>query len=317
MLSKDLPKSPVTDKNNVKLVDTFEVADIVRLYRQQEEIDVAKYFQHGETVYLFECEDVGYRFYYPFEIAGDEEFYQLLQGEVIKKGGEYDRDWADDHKFAFEQIAPNSKVLEIGCNTGKFLERLLPKTQNLLGLEFNEKAAELALKKGLNVKNESIEVHAEVHAGQYDVVCAFQVLEHVTQIKPFLEAAIKLLKPQGKLILSVPNNEPFFQRFDRYCVLNLPPHHVGLWNFESFKNLCNVFEITVDKYYFSATSSFLIDAFWRAKYFARIKTLPKQQTTFENLKIFAVAPFAVIGSFWDYLSGKTNHAHLTMVFSKK
>lgn len=317
MSSKDLPKSPVTDKNNVKLVDTFEVADIVRLYRQQENVDVEKYFQHGETVYLYRCEDVGYRFYYPFEVAGDEKFYQSLQSEINSRGGEYDRDWADDHKFAFEQIMPNSKVLEIGCNTGKFLERLLPKTQNLSGLEFNEKAANIALKKGLNVKNESIEFHAEDNAEQYDVVCAFQVLEHITQIKTFFEAAIKLLKPQGKLILSVPNNEPFFQRFDRYCVLNLPPHHVGLWNFESFKNLCNVFEITVDKYYFSGTSRLLVDAFWRAKYFARIKTLPKQQTTFEKLKIFAVAPFAVIGSIWDYFSGRGNHAHLTIVFSKK
>lgn len=317
MLSKDLPKSPVTNKNNVKLVDTFKVADIVRLYQQQENVNVEKYFRHGETVYLFECEDVGYRFYYPFEIAGDEEFYQNLQSEITNKGGEYDRDWAEDHKFAFEQIKPNSKVLEIGCNTGKFLERLLPKTQNLLGLEFNEKAAKIAVDKGLKVKNESVETHAEDNAGQYDVVCAFQVLEHITQIKPVLEAAIKLLNPQGKLILSVPNNEPYFQRFSKYEVLNLPPHHVGLWNLRAFKNLCNVFEITVNKYYFSGTSSFLVDAFCRAKYLARIKSVPNQETTLEKLKIFAVAPFAIIGSIWDYFGGKSNNGHLTIVFCKK
>ena len=211
---KNLPKSPITGSGNVKVVDNFLVEDIVRLYKEQEDLNVENYFRHGEEVYLLECEDTKYRFYFPFEIIGDAAFYENL------RDSDYDRNDADDHKFAYQQINENAELLEIGCGTGKFLEQISGITKNVTGLELNTLAAKSAVEKGFDVKVQFIEEHAKERLNYYDVVCAFQVLEHIADVKPFLEAALKLLKPNGKLIFSVPNNEPYFQRIrDRKSVV--------------------------------------------------------------------------------------------------
>lgn len=314
---KDFPKSPVTGSKNVRSVDTFAVSDIVRLYREQENVAVEKYFRHGENVYLLECEDTKYRFFYPFEIAGDEDFYNNLKREIEKKGLDYDRDWSDDHEFALENIEENEKILEIGCNTGKFLGKISERTKNVTGLEFNPVAAEAAKAKGLKVINESIEAHAKFHENEYDVVCAFQVLEHVTEIRSFISSAVKTLKTGGKLIFSVPNNEPYFQRFGKYEVLNLPPHHVGLWNLESFRKLCGFYDVELVKHYYSGATTLIGETYLRAKYIADVKSLARRHSLAEKVKIYLIAPLAGIRNVFDKLGKKSNYAHITVVFSKK
>lgn len=311
-----LPKSPVTGSPNVRLVDEFSSGKIVELYKLQENIDVAKYFRHGDTVYLLECPDTGYRFFYPFEIIGDEEFYQNLQAAHEQRGVQYDQERPDEHGLALANIEPDDKVLEIGCNTGKFLEKIAEITRNVQGLEFNALAAEKARQKGFEITGESIEKHADDNAEKYDVVCAFQVLEHVTQIRSFLTAALKALKPDGKLIFSVPNNEPFFQRFGKYEVLNLPPHHVGLWNVAAFQKLCDFYSIELISHKLIGESPLLVDAFLRAKLLAGVSSLPRRQTFAEKLKIYSVAPLTVLQSSLDYLGGNPNHSFLTAVFRK-
>jgi 2-polyprenyl-3-methyl-5-hydroxy-6-metoxy-1,4-benzoquinol methylase len=63
----------------------------------------------------------------------------------------------------------------------------------------------------------------------YDAVCLFQVLEHMHDISGFFKHVRAFIKPQGKLIISVPNNNPYLYVNDKLHTLNLPPHHMGLW----------------------------------------------------------------------------------------
>jgi 2-polyprenyl-3-methyl-5-hydroxy-6-metoxy-1,4-benzoquinol methylase len=307
----ELPNSPVTGNDCVTIFDRFKSSDIVRLYRQQEDVDVSGFFGSGETVYLLECGDTGYRFYYPFECVGDEAFYQALAGERAKKGIDYDRDWSPDHDFALAAIGPDERVLEIGCNTGKFLEGIAVKTKNVSGLEFNPVAVEAARKKGLNVRNLEIEKLAAADPESFDAICAFQVLEHIPNVKPFLQACLKALKPGGKLIFSVPNNQPYFQRFSKYEVLNLPPHHMGLWNLKAFQKLENFFAVSLEKHKYTGTSGLLADAYLRSKFMAGSK-LPKA-----NPRAFLLLPFAVVMSLIDLFRKKVNAAYVSVVLTKE
>jgi 2-polyprenyl-3-methyl-5-hydroxy-6-metoxy-1,4-benzoquinol methylase len=313
---KNLPKSPITGNSGTKVLETFSAKDIDRLYQQQEGFSVAKYFK-DDVVYLLECEETKYRFYYPFEIAGDEEFYENFLIKTQENGAGYDRDWSDDHKFAYSQIEKDETVLEIGCGTGKFLQRLSDKTKNVNGLELNSLAAEQAVKNGFEVENKLVESYAEQKPGSCDVVCTFQVLEHIVNIKSFLEASLKLLKPNGKLILSVPNNEPYFQRFSRYEVLNLPPHHIGLWNLESLTKLTDFYGINLETHHLTGRSSLKADVYLRAKLMANVQSLPRRHSFTENFKILSFAPFAFIRSGLDYLGGKVGFGHITVVFRKQ
>ena len=88
---------------------------------------------------------------------------------------------------------------------------------------------------------------ANEKAGCFDAVCTFQVLEHVPEPRKFLRSLIKLLKPKGKLIISVPNSESF----PKYCQNNLldqPPHHMTQWCQETFNSLTSIFPIQANRF---------------------------------------------------------------------
>lgn len=316
-MSANLPASPITGTQNVTVFDTIKTSNIVRLYREQEHIDVSRFFIGVDEVSILECGNTGYRFYYPFTVVGDESFYQELASLKNSIGLEYDRDWSEDHEFALENIIDNERVLEVGCNTGKFLERVREKTKHVTGLEFNSEPAAVAQSKNLDVRNLDIAILAENEPESFDTICAFQVLEHIPNAGDFLRACLKALKPSGKLIFSVPNNEPYFQRFSKYEVLNLPPHHMGLWNHDSFLNTTKFFDMTLEKSFPTGQNSFKGDVYLRAKHLANIRSLPKRENSAEKLKMILALPFAIIKSGVNYVIGEKGFGHITVVFRKR
>lgn len=316
-MSATLSSSPITGTNNVSVFDTIKTSDIIRLYREQEHVDVSRFFTGVDEVSILECGDTGYRFYYPFAVVGDETFYQELASSRTSIGLDYDRDWSDDHEFALETIGKSERVLEIGCNTGKFLERVREKTMSACGLEFNPKAAGAAQAKGLDVRNLDIAILAENEPESFDVICAFQVLEHIPNAGEFIRSCLKALKSGGKLIFSVPNNEPYFQRFSKYEVLNLPPHHMGLWNIEAFRKLGAFFDLSLTEFKLTSQSSLLADAYLRARSMSTILTLPDRLSTVEKVKVVLCGPKALAMSFKDKIFGIATSAYLSVVFEKQ
>ncbi len=306
----NLPRSPITKSKNTKIFDYVWASDIISLYKKQEKIDVSEYFD-SQKVYILECCDTGYRFYYPFSLVGDEKFYKGL------RSSDYDRENSSDLIFAKSQIEQNSKVLEVGCGSGKFLESILGITSNVCGLELNSLMAEKAKAKGFDVRVEKIEDFAKVNSKCFNVVCAFQVLEHIVEIDSFIKSALKLLKADGKLIFSVPNNEPFFQRFSKYEVLNLPPHHMGLWNLEVFKELAKHFDLRIEKYKLTGKVRFRADVYLRAKFLANVNSLPKQHSFKDVLKMIAFAPSALISSSVEFLRGNYGFGHISIIMRRK
>jgi SAM-dependent methyltransferase len=235
-------QSPVTLSNNTALVDTIPVQLIVDSYASQLGMDVSHYFTGLTEVSIYRCSDTGFRFYYPATIFGDAGFYEQLQQKEF-----YYRPWVWEHQTALQYIAPGSKVLEIGCGLGAFIEKLQAKGFDCTGLELNEAAAAVCRQKGLTVHNQLLDAHLVQHSESYDVVCAFQVLEHVYDVHSFISESIACLKPGGKLIFAVPNNNPWFLHYQKHNTLNMPPHHSGLWNKEAFLCLPKYFPVQVQK----------------------------------------------------------------------
>jgi SAM-dependent methyltransferase len=234
--------SPVTRTTNISRISEFDSSQIISLYKKAG-IPVERFFQNTPAVELYQCNETLYRFYYPFDIFGDDRFYQQLYSDL--PGYYYPERW--EYQYSLSKIPAGSKVLEIGCGSGIFLGKLKNRNCEVEGLELNSKAAADCREKGLKVHTELIESFAPSKKDSYDVVCSFQVLEHVIQIKSFIEAALYTLKPGGLLIVSVPNSNPYLFRHDKYHTLNLPPHHSGLWNKQSLQNLATVFPLAVQE----------------------------------------------------------------------
>lgn len=235
--------SPVTGKSTAILLEKLDSRQIIELYRKNLNTDVSRFFENLSSVDVMQCPDTGYRFFAPFSIAGDGRFYEDLQNGYDN----YYRDWKWENQFATGFLQKDMHVLDIGCGKGAFLTKIKNSVASSIGLEFNDKAIEKARKEGLEVRKEMIETHAAGNPEKYDAVCFFQVLEHICEVKQFLDAALMTLKPGGLLIIGVPNSDPWLLRQDKFHTLNLPPHHAGLWNREVFHKLEKFYPIQLEK----------------------------------------------------------------------
>lgn len=237
-------KSPLNiKKGEVQLIDFFLSSEIIKLYKDKG-IDVTRFFQ-DEKIGLYKCLSTSYRFYYPKSVIGDAQFYKELSNTLPNY---YSERW--EHLKSLSFIKEGDDVLEVGSGFGYFLQKLEELKINAEGIELNNHAVEFCRNKGLNVSGILIGDLAKTHPEKYDVVCSFQVLEHVFEAHNFIQSQIDALKKGGKLIIGVPNNNPYLFISDKFHTLNLPPHHAGLWNKKSLYSLERLFKLEVEKIMF-------------------------------------------------------------------
>lgn len=97
------------------------------------------------------------------------------------------------------------KVLDVGCACGFFLEAATEAGWEAYGVELSSFAAELAREKfGARVHNGTLE-EAGYPEGFFDAVTLFDLLEHVPAPGAFLGEVRRVLRPEGRLLLVLPN----------------------------------------------------------------------------------------------------------------
>lgn len=236
--------SPLTQNNRITKIKTISTQYISSIYKEGFDIETNSFFNGLDNVDLYECHDTGYKFFTPFNVAGDGRFYQELQ-----KFEWYYMPWKWEHQQTASLLNPGMKILEVGCAEGDFLSKIKNEYKvECVGLELNESACKNAQSKGLEVNLESIQAFSVKHVEEFDVVCSFQVLEHISDVYSFIEAMIKTLKKGGKLVIGVPNDDSFYGKLE--SVLNMPPHHMGLWNKKSLSSLTSIFDLKDPKFFF-------------------------------------------------------------------
>ncbi|MDD4354001.1 MAG: class I SAM-dependent methyltransferase [Candidatus Nanoarchaeia archaeon] len=116
-------------------------------------------------------------------------------------------------------------LLDIGCSYGNFLSKMKKLGWQVKGIELNKKAAEWGRKNsGLNIINSDID-HLKTNE-KFDVITMRMLLEHVYSPKKVLKKVKGLLKPNGTLIISIPNFDGFEARlYGKYAyTLQVPTH---------------------------------------------------------------------------------------------
>lgn len=147
-----------------------------------------------------------------------------------------------------EKLKPGGKLLEIGCNGGRFLS-LLDNQWDITGLDIDKNAI-TAAKKRLGTRAKLI--HAPLHKakfskGQFDVIVMRAVLEHVPDPRSFIKIANKLLKPGGLVAITVPNiGSPCGQLYKRYFRIVDPIHHIWYFSPKTLAMLLADYNFKID-----------------------------------------------------------------------
>jgi len=120
---------------------------------------------------------------------------------------------------------PPGRMLEVGCASGSFLDKMASQGWEVAGIEFSEKAAESARSLGYSVHTGSLET-APNPKQNYALVVAWMVLEHLHDPILCLKKLHSWVVPEGWLVISVPNTASLeFQLFkDAWFALQLPNH---------------------------------------------------------------------------------------------
>jgi len=125
-----------------------------------------------------------------------------------------------DHKLP-------GRLLDVGCGTGIFLDTMRRHGWQVQGVELNARAAQYSRDRlGLDVFAGPLE-QAHYPDDTFDVVTLWDVLEHLPSPSAALQTFRRILKPDGLLVLRVPNAGSLDARlFGRYWAgWDLPRHY--------------------------------------------------------------------------------------------
>ena len=251
--------------HDVSKIDHIPKNLLNKVYKKEYGIDISDDVK--EDMHLFHCQNCDLKFFDPCQTGGQNFYASLQKFEWYYKSDKYEYDYVSN-----KLITTGDEVLEIGCGTGEFSKRL--RCKNYVGLEFNQEAVKMGKWYGRNIKNQSVEDHAKENENRYDVVCSFQVLEHTTDPKSFIESCIKVLKPGGTLIITTPSENSWIQYKQDFC-LNMPPHHVTKWTDRCLYNVAKLFGVKHVDIHHEPLDSFHISWYFNSLFVFQLNSLLK------------------------------------------
>lgn len=99
------------------------------------------------------------------------------------------------------------RVLDVGAGPGHFCHAVEQEGGEAVGVEPGADAVAYGRDRwGLNMIEAMLEEYAQdAHSERFDVITSWSVVEHLVHMRSIYDAARRLLKPYGRLVVAVPN----------------------------------------------------------------------------------------------------------------
>lgn len=144
------------------------------------------------------------------------------------------------------QTKKNQKVLDVGCGTCQSLLEIKKMGGEAWGIDVDKNSQNVAKKLKLKFKLGTIH-KSNLPKNYFDLITASQVLEHEPNPIMFLKKCKKLLKKNGKIILSFPNTDAVYAKIWRKNWLHWHiPYHLNHFNKKSIKILMDKSNLKID-----------------------------------------------------------------------
>ncbi len=168
------------------------------------------------------------------------------------------------HRFFYDYVKPNSRVLDIGCSAGIIGKELKNKGCYVIGIDINQTVEDDVYDLFIQADIETSEFN---NYKPFDYILMGDVLEHLNHPDKVLQKAKRWLNPDGSIIISVPNVANWRIRIDLLCG-NFNYTESGIMNkthkkFFTKKTIVDLIESTgFDIELFDITSDLLPARFW-------------------------------------------------------
>ena len=219
---------PLCSENKYLLLRQDEIKTLSEQWQQQFGFNPFHDVSLDATIDKRACVECGLIYFSP-EFYGDSAFYSKLS----KYDWYYENDkWEFDRAIELVKLNRPKSILEIGCGTGEFLQKITTGVEYTLGLDINESAFEIARQKGLEVSTQRVH---DLNRS-FDMIVLFEVLEHLESPGEILKEVERKLNPGGILVIAVPNPDGYMRDMG-VVLLDMPPHHNTVWGKGTFDYL--------------------------------------------------------------------------------
>ncbi len=105
-----------------------------------------------------------------------------------------------------ELASGGKRLLDIGCGDGSLAIQVKEKYDEVYGIEFSDKAAELAKEKGVIVSISNLNYESLPYEDCFfDTAVCLDIIEHIFDPARLVKETLRILRPGGCIILSTPN----------------------------------------------------------------------------------------------------------------
>ena len=143
-----------------------------------------------------------------------------------------------------------SCILDIGCGTGAMLDDLKP-FGAVIGADFSPEALQFCVTRGAPADLARADVRRLPFAdASFDVVTAMDIIEHIDDDKAASSEIFRVLKPGGRLLVTVPAFPSLWSEHDEAL------HHFRRYTKPRLKDLFQRVGLQVDKLSYTVTTLF-------------------------------------------------------------
>ncbi len=197
-----------------QFMEKIEQCPICNSIRQKPFLACVDHTVSRETFQIVECESCGFKFTNPRPAENNLGAYYKSEEYVSHsntKKGFINSTYQSVRKYTLlkklqliSKFYKTGKILDIGCGTGEFLNTCKNAKWDCTGIEPDSDARKMAIQNyALDVREESD--LSSLPDSSFDIISMWHVLEHVPKLNQRVEELKRLIKPNGVIIIAVPN----------------------------------------------------------------------------------------------------------------
>jgi SAM-dependent methyltransferase len=207
----------------------------------EEELHQGEVIAEKDGVSVIDCRKCGFAHINPIPEVGDfyrDEFYTSAKPQYIQQylrdNGWWNLKYEEFYDF-FDDAVEGNRILDFGSGPGFFLDYGQGRGWDCYGVEPSEVARDYA--RGLNQFISVAPAGCAFLPEDFDVIHSYEVFEHLADPGDTLTCFREMLKPEGILSITVPNDFNQLQalREEKYWIS--APEHINYFTFDTIERL--------------------------------------------------------------------------------